>query len=244
LQELDVGELQNSRPGAVQKGSRLLHIKPQGRGINLDQLILGAQGREWQGRFGTGRKHHMTVRRRVLQKIRDRLMDPRSAEPMIVFEKQINLIFDLRQIVDQARQDRCRVDQVVLEDQPNRAGANVRTGMVQGLGYVKKEPRGFRRRLDRWSATQHYCRFARAFRPRRPPASSCQSRRRLDNGKSLAGEFGQDGDEPGTRDQPTESRRQDFGRQEWQLSPGQATWPFQQQDCPIVVGSRASPLSP
>ena len=106
-------------------------------GINLDQLILGSQGREWQGRFGARRKHHMTVRRRVLQKIRDRLMDAGSAEPVIVFEKQIYIIVYLRQIVDQARQDRRRVDQVVLEDQPNRAGADVRTGMVQGLRYVK-----------------------------------------------------------------------------------------------------------
>src|SRR5216683_388741 len=69
----------------------------------------------------------MTVRRRVLQKIRDRLMDARSAEPVIVFEKQINIIVYLGQIVDQARQDRCRVDQVVLEDQPDCACAKVRT---------------------------------------------------------------------------------------------------------------------
>jgi hypothetical protein len=79
----------------------------------------------------------MTVRRRVLQKIRDRLMDARSAEPMIVFEKQVYVIFDLCQVVDQARQDRCRVDQVVFEDQPDGAGANFRTGLVQGLRYLK-----------------------------------------------------------------------------------------------------------
>ena len=64
-------------------------------------------------------------------------MDARSAEPVIVFEKQVNIIFYLCQVIDQAGQDCCRVDQVVLKDQPNRSGANVRTGMVQGLGYVK-----------------------------------------------------------------------------------------------------------
>jgi hypothetical protein len=84
----------------------------------------------------------MAVRRRVLQKIRDRLMNARGAEPVIVLEKQVHIIFYLYQIVDQARQDGWRVDQVVLEDQPNCAGANVRTGMVQGLRYVKQKPRG------------------------------------------------------------------------------------------------------
>jgi hypothetical protein len=47
-----------------------------------------------------------------------------------------------------------------------------------------------------------------------------EARRRLDDGKSLGGEFGQDRDEPGTCDQPAESCRQNFGREEWQLSPG------------------------
>ena len=78
----------------------------------------------------------------MLQKIGDRLMDARRAQPVIVFEKQINVIFYLRQIVDQARQDRCRVDQVVLEDQPDRAGAKISLGMMQGLTSVKPKSRG------------------------------------------------------------------------------------------------------
>ncbi|WP_197087454.1 hypothetical protein [Bradyrhizobium sp. LTSP857] len=78
----------------------------------------------------------------MLEKIRDGLMDARGADPVIVLEKQINVILDLRQIVDQARQDRCRVDQIVLEDQPNRAGADVRTGLVQGLRDVEQKPCG------------------------------------------------------------------------------------------------------
>jgi hypothetical protein len=139
---LDVGEFQNSRLGAVQKRLCLLHIESQGYGINLDQLILGSQGRERQGRFGTRRQHHMTVRWCVIQKILDRLMDARSVEPVIVLEKQINIIFYLRQVVDQARQDRRRVDQVVLEDQPDRVGADVWTCMMQGLRHVKQKPRG------------------------------------------------------------------------------------------------------
>ena len=142
MQELDVGEFQHSRLGAFQKRLCLLHIESQGDGINLDQLVLGSQGCEWQGRFGARRKHHMTMRRCVFQKIRDRLMDARSAEPVIVFEKQINVVFYLCEIVDQALQDRCRVDQIVLEDQPNRAGADVRTGMMQGLRHVKQKSRG------------------------------------------------------------------------------------------------------
>ena len=48
--------------------------------------------------------------------------------------------------------------------------------------------------------------------------SSCQSRRRLDNAESLSRELGQDSEEPRTCDQPPKSCRQDFGREEWQLS--------------------------
>src|SRR5437879_13815503 len=47
-----------------------------------------------------------------------------------------------------------------------------------------------------------------------------EARWRLDDRKSLSREFGQDSDEPGTCDQPAESCRQNFGREEWQLSPG------------------------
>jgi len=61
LQELDVEEFQNAGLGVVQKRLRLLHVEPQGRGINFDQLILGSQGREREGRFGTRGKHNMTV---------------------------------------------------------------------------------------------------------------------------------------------------------------------------------------
>jgi hypothetical protein len=69
-------------------------------------------------------------------------MDARSADPVIVLEKQVNVVLHLRQIVDQARQDRRWVDQIVLEDQPDRAGADVRAGVMQGLGNVKQKPRG------------------------------------------------------------------------------------------------------
>src|ERR1700730_1580140 len=45
-----------------------------------------------------------------------------------------------------------------------------------------------------------------------------EARWRLDDGKSLGREFGQDGEEPRTRDQPPESCRHDLGRQKWHLS--------------------------
>src|SRR5258708_8977950 len=93
-------------------------------------MILGSQGREWQGRFGARCKHHMTVRRRVLQKIRDRLMDSRSAEPVIVFEKQVYIIFYLCKIVDEARQDRFLVDNVVITIVPDCAVPNARPPLV------------------------------------------------------------------------------------------------------------------
>src|SRR3984893_11147967 len=44
-----------------------------------------------------------------------------------------------------------------------------------------------------------------------------ESRRRLDDAKSLGREFGQDGEEPRTCDQPPESCRHDLGRQKWRL---------------------------
>jgi hypothetical protein len=67
----------------------------------------------------------------------DRLMDTGIVDPVIVFEKQIRFIIYLRQIVDQARQNRRGVDQVVLEDQLNSVGTHVRPCVVQGLRYVK-----------------------------------------------------------------------------------------------------------
>ncbi|WP_334384570.1 hypothetical protein [Bradyrhizobium sp. AZCC 2262] len=156
----------------------------------------------------------------MLQKIRDRLMDASRAEPVIVFEKQINIILNLGQIVDQARQDRCRVDQVVLQDQPNCAGADVRTGMVQGLGYVTQKPRGFVVvRIDGQpsNTVAVLLELLGASRRQRSLAEAC---RRLDDGKPFGREFGQDRSESGTCDQPAESRRQNLGREEWQLSPG------------------------
>jgi hypothetical protein len=69
-------------------------------------------------------------------------MDARLAEPMIILEKQVDLIVYLCQVVDQGRQDRRRVDQVVFEDQLDGPGACALTSVLQGLGHVEQKPRG------------------------------------------------------------------------------------------------------
>src|ERR1700722_427544 len=69
-------------------------------------------------------------------------MDARLAEPMIVLEKQVDLIVYLCQVVDQGRQDRRRVDQVVFEDQLDGPRACALTSVLQGLGYVEQKPCG------------------------------------------------------------------------------------------------------
>jgi DNA-binding winged helix-turn-helix (wHTH) protein len=89
-------------PSVLNEGLRLLLVKPQSQSIDLQQLVLSAEGREWERGFGARRNHYMAVGWCVFQKIRDRLMDARIVEPMIIFEKQVYLVIQLRQIVDQA----------------------------------------------------------------------------------------------------------------------------------------------
>jgi len=71
----------------------------------------------------------------------------------------------------------------------------------------------------------------------------CRSPRRLDDGKALGGEFGQDRDEPGTCDQPAESCRQKLVARNGSCPLAGAVAIPVERICSIAAGSRA-PLWP
>ena len=53
VQQLQVRHVQAARPLVLEKRTRLLRVKSQRRGIDLQQQIVGTQRREWKRRLST-----------------------------------------------------------------------------------------------------------------------------------------------------------------------------------------------
>ena len=69
-------------------------------------------------------------------------MDRWIAYPMIVLQKKVDVLIDLRQAVDQCRYDRMRADQGVLEHEIDCGSTDLVTGVLQCVGYVEQKLRG------------------------------------------------------------------------------------------------------
>ena len=89
---------------AVQEGVRLLAGESQVAGPQLEQLTVGAQRRDRQGRLCPAREHELEPGRRMLDEPGDALPRRTAREPVEVIQDERDLTLAV-QLVDQARQD-------------------------------------------------------------------------------------------------------------------------------------------
>src|SRR5271170_3662271 len=87
----------------LHKSPRFLQIEPQGRSIDLQQLVLGAQRCKRQRRLCSCGEHHMAMRRSMSEEKRQRLMDLGIGDPMVILQEQIHLVIEVGQIIYQSR---------------------------------------------------------------------------------------------------------------------------------------------
>src|ERR1700728_4487135 len=122
-----------------EKFSRLLQVKSQRGGVYLRQLSTGAQRCERKRRLGSRGQHDMRMRRRVPEKKSDRFMDHWIGNPVIILQEQVNLVFDVGQVIDQRRYDRLRVDEESFIDQVDRVSSNPGRAALNSLHHVEEK---------------------------------------------------------------------------------------------------------
>src|ERR1700723_1901456 len=139
MQKLHVGRKERAGSLDLKKILGFLQIKSQCRGIDFQQLVLRAQRCQRQRRLRSGGDYDVAMRGRASEEKCQCLMNVGIAEPMIVFQEQVDVVIDVSQIIYQMRYDRTWIDQEPLLDQVDRARADSIAGPLQGVSHIEKK---------------------------------------------------------------------------------------------------------
>src|SRR5580704_91202 len=124
VQKLHVGWSERAGSLDLEKSLRFLQIKSQCRDVNFQQLVLRAQSRQRQRRLRSGSDYDVAMRGRASEEKCQCLMNIGIADPMVILQEQVYVVFYVSQIIDQSRYDGAWIDQEALLDQADRSRAD------------------------------------------------------------------------------------------------------------------------
>ena len=197
----------NERAGALdlEKIPRFLQIKSQGRGIDLQQLVLGAQRCQRQRRLCPGGEHDVAMRWSTSEEKRQRFVDVGIGDPMVILQEQIHLVIDVSQIIHQSRYDCAWIDQEALLDQVNRGRAHPFARVLQGVSQIEEEDRGLVIVGIDGEPRDCIAALLKSLQPSHRQRGLAEPCRPLDHGQTLFRKLRGGVHEPWTLDQPLDN---------------------------------------